>query len=300
MFSFLPSQVGAGDEGVTSDGAAETSALQNGGCDGRSTLEIQGGGGPGSADAWLDLDATVDKAIALIEEAGAKGAKLIAFPEVFIPGYPWHIWMGAPAWAIGRGFVQRYFDNSLAYDSPQAEKLRDAVKAAKLTAVLGVSEREGGSLYIAQWIDRPRWRDHRQAPQAAPDPRGTHRLRRGRRQRPHRFPTRRISVASGALVLLGAPAAAVEIRHVRAGRTGACRVVAELLAVRPVRARARSRSQQRREQNLCGRRLVFRARSLRDSVAGDDRRNLRQPRKACLPACRRRLCGHLWSGRLHR
>jgi aliphatic nitrilase len=108
-----------------------------------------------AAPMWLDLDATVDKAIALIEEAGAKGAKLIAFPEVFIPGYPWHIWMGAPAWAIGRGFVQRYFDNSLAYDSPQAQKLRDAVKAAKLTAVLGVSERAGGSLYIAQWIVGP-------------------------------------------------------------------------------------------------------------------------------------------------
>ena len=44
------------------------------------------------------------KTIALIEEASAKGAKLIAFPETFIPGYPWQIWLGAPAWAIGRGF----------------------------------------------------------------------------------------------------------------------------------------------------------------------------------------------------
>ena len=46
-----------------------------------------------AAPAWLDLDASVEKAIALIEEAAAKGAKLIAFPEVFIPGYPWHIWL---------------------------------------------------------------------------------------------------------------------------------------------------------------------------------------------------------------
>ena len=90
-----------------------------------------------------------------LEEAAAKGAKLIAFPETFIPGYPWHIWLDAPAWAIGRGFVQRYFDNSLAYDSPQAEKLRAAVKKAKLTAVIGLSEREGGSLYIAQWLIGP-------------------------------------------------------------------------------------------------------------------------------------------------
>ena len=105
-----------------------------------------------AAPAWLDLDGSIKKTIALIEEAADKGAKLIAFPEVFIPGYPWHIWLDSPAWAIGRGFVQRYFDNSLAYDSPQAGQLRAAVKKAELTAVIGLSERDGGSLYIAQWL----------------------------------------------------------------------------------------------------------------------------------------------------
>ena len=108
-----------------------------------------------AAPVWLDLDGTVDKTIALIEQAAAQGAKLIAFPETFIPGYPWQISLGAPAWAIGRGFVQRYFDNSLAYDSPQADKIRSAVKRASLTAVLGLSERSGGSLYIAQWLIGP-------------------------------------------------------------------------------------------------------------------------------------------------
>src|SRR4051794_31069819 len=108
-----------------------------------------------AAPAWLDLDASIDKSIALIRDAAEKGAKLIAFPEAFIPGYPWHIWLDSPAWAIGRGFVQRYFDNSLSYDSPQAEKLREAVRKAKLTAVIGLSEREGGSLYLAQWLIGP-------------------------------------------------------------------------------------------------------------------------------------------------
>jgi aliphatic nitrilase len=51
--------------------------------------------------------------------------------------------------------VQRYFDNSLAYDSPQAERLRAAVRKARLTAVIGLSERSGGSLYIAQWLVGP-------------------------------------------------------------------------------------------------------------------------------------------------
>src|SRR5258708_6518113 len=108
-----------------------------------------------AAPVFLDLDATVDKTIALLEQPAAQGAKLVAFPETFIPGYPWQIWLGAPAWAIGRGFVQRYFDNSWSYDSPQAEKIRKAVKRAKLTAVIGVSERDGGSLYMGQWLIGP-------------------------------------------------------------------------------------------------------------------------------------------------
>lgn len=108
-----------------------------------------------AAPVWLDLDGSVDKAIALIEEAAGNGAKLIAFPECFIPGYPWYIWLGSPAWTIQRGFVQRYFDNSLSYASPQAERLRLAVKRAGITAVIGLSERDGGSLYIAQWMIGP-------------------------------------------------------------------------------------------------------------------------------------------------
>ena len=52
----------------------------------------------------------IDKAIDLIGQASAGGADLVAFPETWIPGYPWWIWLGAPAW--GMQFVQRYFENS--------------------------------------------------------------------------------------------------------------------------------------------------------------------------------------------
>lgn len=108
-----------------------------------------------AAPVWLDLDGSIDKCITLIEEAAAKGARLIAFPEAFVPGYPWYIWLGAPAWAIGRGFVNRYFDNSLAYDSPQAVRLQQAIKKAGITVSLGLSERDAGSLYLAQWLIGP-------------------------------------------------------------------------------------------------------------------------------------------------
>ncbi len=51
--------------------------------------------------------------------------------------------------------MQRYFDNALDYNSTEAERLRAAVKKAKLTAVFGLSERDGGSLYLAQWLVGP-------------------------------------------------------------------------------------------------------------------------------------------------
>src|SRR6266566_9202995 len=108
-----------------------------------------------AAPVWIDLEATVAKTIRYIEEAAKEGAKLIAFPETWIPGYPWYIWVGTPAWAIGKGFVQRYFDNSLSYDSPLAQKIADAAQDNKITVVLGLSERDGGSLYICQWLIGP-------------------------------------------------------------------------------------------------------------------------------------------------
>jgi predicted amidohydrolase len=41
---------------------------------------------------WLDLQGTVDKTCKLIVEAAEAGAALVAFPELFIPGYPAWIW----------------------------------------------------------------------------------------------------------------------------------------------------------------------------------------------------------------
>ena len=41
-----------------------------------------------AAPVFLNREATTEKACRLIEEAAGKGARLIAFPEVYIPAYP--------------------------------------------------------------------------------------------------------------------------------------------------------------------------------------------------------------------
>ncbi|CAI6059890.1 unnamed protein product [Clonostachys chloroleuca] len=98
--------------------------------------------------AWNDLEGGVTKSIALIEQAAAQGAQVVGFPEVFIPGYPWSIWAQNP---IDNGkFMDEYFRNSLAKDSPEMKRICAAVSEAGVFVVLGYSERYRGTLYIAQ------------------------------------------------------------------------------------------------------------------------------------------------------
>jgi len=103
-----------------------------------------------AAPAYLDLAAGVDKAIGLIEEAARAGAALIAFPECWIPGYPWWAWLDSPAW--GMQFVARHVENCMTSDGPEAQKIARAAAAHGIWVVLGYSERSGGSLYIAQLL----------------------------------------------------------------------------------------------------------------------------------------------------
>lgn len=103
-----------------------------------------------AAPIFLDLEGTVSKTISLIEEAATNGASLIAFPETWIPGYPWWIWLDSPAW--GMQFVQRYFANALVLGSEQDQRLHAAAAENNIHVVLGYSERSGGSLYMGQSI----------------------------------------------------------------------------------------------------------------------------------------------------
>ncbi|KII92786.1 hypothetical protein PLICRDRAFT_172837 [Plicaturopsis crispa FD-325 SS-3] len=98
--------------------------------------------------AWLDLEGSVQKTISIIDEAASNGAKIIGFPEVFIPGYPWTPW--ANDFITTKEVLKQYQANSLPLQSPEMDRIREAVKKAGVTIVLGFSERDAGSLYIAQ------------------------------------------------------------------------------------------------------------------------------------------------------
>lgn len=103
-----------------------------------------------AAPIFLDLDKSIDKAIALTAEAAKNGARLIAFPETWLPGYPFWIRLDGPA--FGMQFVQRYFDNSLAVGSEEFERLTEAARKYKIFMVMGYSERAAGSLYMGQCL----------------------------------------------------------------------------------------------------------------------------------------------------
>ena len=101
-----------------------------------------------AAPVYMDLEGCVSKAAGLIAEAAANGARLIAFPETWIPGYPWFVWLGAPAW--GLQFIPPYHDNSRAVESDPMRALCRAAGQNEIYVVIGFSERAGGSRYMAQ------------------------------------------------------------------------------------------------------------------------------------------------------
>ncbi|KAL9473240.1 hypothetical protein ACSS6W_007620 [Trichoderma asperelloides] len=87
---------------------------------------------------WFNLEKCIQKTVKFILEAGEKGCKLIAFPEVYsLP------------------LLKDYFKNSLRPDSEEMNRIRAAARKAQIYVSLGYSEVEGHSLYIAQIIIDP-------------------------------------------------------------------------------------------------------------------------------------------------
>jgi nitrilase len=95
-----------------------------------------------AAPVFLDREATVEKACALIAQAAAAGAKIVVFPESFIPAYPAWVW-AVPAGEEGllSELYAELLANAVAIPSPATDQLCNAAKQAGVYVVMGVSER---------------------------------------------------------------------------------------------------------------------------------------------------------------
>ncbi|KAI1650482.1 carbon-nitrogen hydrolase [Daldinia loculata] len=101
---------------------------------------------------WLDLAGSIRKACELIAEAAGDGAKIVAFAEAFVPGYPAWIW----ARPVDFELQTRYIYNSLAIESEEMEQVKAVAKKHSIAVILGFSERSpSNSTYIAQAIISP-------------------------------------------------------------------------------------------------------------------------------------------------
>lgn len=97
-----------------------------------------------AAPVFLDREKTTEKACRLIRAAGKEGAKIIGFPECFIPGFP-H-WFDFRLARECKGFIKELFKNSVEIPGPVTDSLCQAAKDASATVVMGLNERDPGSM----------------------------------------------------------------------------------------------------------------------------------------------------------
>ncbi|NHM32450.1 carbon-nitrogen hydrolase family protein [Neobacillus terrae] len=107
-----------------------------------------------AASVIMDREASTEKAVSLIRQAGESGAKIVVFPEAFIPAYPLELSFGTKVGARspeGRKDWLRYWENSVSVPSGTTEILGEAARKAGVYLVIGVIERDneysGGTLY---------------------------------------------------------------------------------------------------------------------------------------------------------
>lgn len=102
---------------------------------------------------FLDRNKTIDKAVGLVDQAVANGARMVIFPEAFIPGYPTWIWRLRPGgdFRLTEALHARFFDNTVNIDANDLAPLCESANKHHITIVCGLNERDGrlsrGTLY---------------------------------------------------------------------------------------------------------------------------------------------------------
>src|SRR3954464_8888614 len=104
----------------------------------------------------LDAEACVAKAVRLLEEAAGQGAELAVLPETFVPLYPSNRWAkGAAGFSGWDELWERLHANAVEVPGPLVDELAAACARVRLHAVIGINERDGGTLYNAYLLIGP-------------------------------------------------------------------------------------------------------------------------------------------------
>jgi nitrilase len=111
-----------------------------------------------NAPVVFDSAATLDKIDTLAADAAKTGAKLVVFPEAFVSAYPKGLDFGARVGSRspeGRDTFRRYFDSAIDVPGPATDALGKTAKTNGVYLVLGVIEREIGTLYCTALFFAP-------------------------------------------------------------------------------------------------------------------------------------------------
>jgi nitrilase len=95
-------------------------------------------------------EGTTEKVCQAIAEAARAGAELVVFPETVIPYYPYFSFIKAPV-AIGADHLL-LVEQAVTVPGPTTEALGSAAKRAGAVVVVGVNERDHGTLYNTQLV----------------------------------------------------------------------------------------------------------------------------------------------------
>lgn len=95
-------------------------------------------------------DGTVGRVLNALDEVCGKGANLVVFPETFVPWYPYFSFVHPPA-LTGREHL-RLYEDSVVVPGPVTDAVAATARKNNCVVVLGINERDHGSLYNTQLI----------------------------------------------------------------------------------------------------------------------------------------------------
>lgn len=110
------------------------------------------------APVFFDKGATLARVEDLVREQAAAGCKLLLFPESFVPGYPRGMDFGAVVGSrneAGRELFRLYHAASFSCTGPEVGRIENLARETDTYIVLGVTEREGESLYCSMLYFSP-------------------------------------------------------------------------------------------------------------------------------------------------